>query len=332
MHEHLLRDGHVENLEQEVLHRNGSSSTYSISLQLMDIAGKRHVMSIARDITAMKKMQEVMVQTEKMISVGGIAAGIAHEINNPLGIVLQAAQTLAQRANPSLKKNQEAALALGLDMGLLEQYFQVRKLHIFIEDIQSAALRASTIIRHMLDFSRKSESRRNACQIQSIIDKALELAKNDYDLKKSYDFKNITVTKHYTDNLPEIDCTETEIEQVFLNLLRNAAQAMAQASPPVEQPRIDIRVSAQPEGGQPDRVRVDLTDNGPGMPEDVRRRVFEPFYTTKAPGIGTGLGLSVSYFIITKGHGGTMTVESRPGEGARFRLELPTDALKERTA
>ena len=83
-------------------------------------------------------------------------------------------------------------------------------------------------------------------------------------------------------------------------------------------PRIHIRTATQD-----DRARIEITDNGPGMTPEVRRRAFEPFYTTKAPGVGTGLGLSVSYFIITKGHGGAMTVDSRPGEGARFVIELP---------
>jgi len=121
--------------------------------------------------------------------------------------------------------------------------------------------------------------------------------------------------------VPDISCTETEIEQVLLNLLRNAAQAMAMAQPPVESPRITIRVSALP-----GRVRIELADNGPGMSEDLRRRIFEPFFTTKAPGVGTGLGLSVSYFIITKGHNGTMTVDTQPGHGACFIMELPLDS------
>ncbi len=324
LQERLLRDGHVENQELEVNRRDGTVITVSLSLQMLEIGGKAYSIGIARDITAIKKMQEMMVQTEKMLSIGGIAAGIAHEINNPLGIVLQAAQTLAQRTNPQFKKNMDVAQEIGLDMGLLAQYFHARKLDTFIEDIQAAAMRASAIIRHMLDFSRKSESRRSPCRIEAIIDKAVALAGNDYDLKKSYDFKKIEIVRNYAPGLPEVDCTETEIEQVLLNLLRNTAQAMTSADPPVLAPRIDIRVNRLP--GQ---VRIELADNGPGMTEDVRRRIFEPFYTTKAPGVGTGLGLSVSYFIITKGHNGRLAVDSRPGEGAKFTIELPTGENRE---
>jgi signal transduction histidine kinase len=170
----------------------------------------------------------------------------------------------------------------------------------------------------MLDFSRRSESHICQCNLHSIIDKAIALASSDYDLKKSYDFRRIQITRDESNGPAQLCCTETEIEQVLLNLLRNAAQAMSTAQPPVEQPQISIHTASLG-----DRVRIEVADNGPGMSAETRRRAFEPFYTTKAPGVGTGLGLSVSYFIITKGHGGTMTVDSKPGEGTRFIIELP---------
>jgi len=318
--EQLKRDGHVENFEFEARRKDGQLLQCSISCHIITIGETPYLMGMLRDVTEIKKMQEMMIQTEKMISVGGIAAGIAHEINNPLGIVLQAAQNLVQRTRPDFQKNIDVAQKLGLDMELMQHYMQARKLDVFIQDIQSAAVRASSIIRHMLDFSRSSESRRKVCDIPGIIDKAVTLAGSDYDLKRSYDFKRIKITRDYDDNLPAINCTETEVEQVLLNLLRNAAQALATSDPPVEAPQIDVRVQGL--GGF---VRISLSDNGPGMPPEVQRRVFEPFYTTKPPGVGTGLGLSVSYFIITKGHGGKMTVASQPGEGTVFTIDLPTD-------
>ena len=271
-----------------------------------------------RDVTEFKRMQEMMVQSEKMVSVGGIAAGIAHEINNPLGIIVQTAQTLVQRTRPDFSRNIEVAESIGLDMTLLEKYMQARKILPFVQDMQAAAVRAADIIRHMLDFSRRSESRRAVCALPVIVDRALILAQNDYDLKKSFDFKRIGIVKEYASDLTSIECTETELEQVVLNLLRNAAQAMSLVEPPQGDPTIVIRLLNSPFG-----VRCEIEDNGPGMPAEIRRRVFEPFYTTKPPGIGTGLGLSVSYFIVTRGHGGKMWVESTPGAGARFIMELP---------
>ena len=314
------RDGAVRNHEFSARHKDGTPMNCLLSCALLPIDGEDHVVAVLRDITQIKKMQEVIIQTEKMVSLGGIAAGIAHEINNPLGIVLQAAQNMAQRTRPDFAKNVAVAQAMGLDMELLARYMRERKLDVFLADIQAAALRASAIIRHMLEFSRRSESKRKLCDLPGVLHRALSLAQSDYDLKKSYDFKKIDVSLRMDDELPPINCTETEIEQVAINLLRNAAQAMATADPPVEAPRIDIEVTALPGG-----VRIVIADNGPGMPPEILHRAFEPFFTTKAPGVGTGLGLSVSYFIVTKGHGGRMEVESSPGQGTRFIIELPVD-------
>ena len=204
---------------------------------------------------------------------------------------------------------------MGFDLDLMARYAAARKLDLFVADIESAALRAASIIRHMLDFSRLSQSHRLSCSLPGIIDKALALASNDFDLKKSFDFKKIAITKQYVEPIPEIECTETDIEQVILNLLRNSAQAMGADC---EEPRIEIRLTTQ--GAW---ARLEIEDNGPGIPEDIQRRIFEPFFTTKAPGVGTGLGLSVSYFIVTNGHGGKMSVQSTPGKGSIFSVELP---------
>jgi signal transduction histidine kinase len=195
---------------------------------------------------------------------------------------------------------------------------QARGLHEFIRTIQDAAMRAADIIRHMLDFSRRSESRCSACDLPAIVDKAVNMACSDFDLRREYDFKQIAIVKDYDDALPLAHCTETEIEQVFLNLLRNAAQAMSGIRHDLPDPRITVRIR-----NDRTHLRIEVEDNGPGMPPEVQRRVFEPFFTTKPPGVGTGLGLSVSYFIVTRSHKGRMRVESAPGEGTRFIVELP---------
>jgi len=321
--EELERIGHVKNMEVEFRRKNGSHVLCSVSGQFITIGQERFLLSVIRDVTELRRMQEMMIQTEKMVSVGGIAAGIAHEINNPLGIIVQTAQNLVQRTRPDFQKNIEVAQSIGLDMALLEKYMQARKILPFVQDMQAAALRAADIIRHMLDFSRRSESRRTSCAVPAIVDRAVALAQSDYDLKKSFDFKRIRIVKEYPPDLTRVECTETELEQVFLNLLRNAAQAMSMDESASVDPRIVIRLSNAASG-----VRCEFEDNGPGMSAEVRRRVFEPFYTTKPPGIGTGLGLSVSYFIVTSGHGGKMWVESAPGAGTRFIIELPGNGLR----
>jgi len=316
----LKHSGHAENFEFDLRRSDGHVLRCSTSSKLMTIDGTPCILAITRDITHVRALQETMIQSEKMLSLGGIAAGIAHEINNPLGIVLQAVQTINLRTKVDFPKNLEAAAAIGVDLGQVDRYLKERKIDVFIRDIQGAAVRAAEIIRHMLDFSRRSESRHSVCDITTIIEHALRLASSDYDLKKNYDFKTIRIIKDFDKNLPAYECTETEIEQVLLNLLRNAAQAMADATPPTADPCISIRVRALGEG-----LRIEIADNGPGITQENRSRIFEPFFTTKATGAGTGLGLSVSYFIVTKGHRGKMWVASRPGQGTTFFIELPTE-------
>jgi PAS domain S-box-containing protein len=314
----LEADGHVMDYEFQLRRKDGALRRGVIAAQLVTIAGEQCYVSIIHDITDERRMQDVLIQTEKMMSVGSLAAGIAHEINNPLGIVHQAVQNILQRTRPGQKKNQEAAASIGLDMNLLQQYLKIRKLDVFLDDIQVAAQRASGIIRNMLNFSRRSESSRAICDLAHIVEQSVFLASSDYDLKKSYDFKRIQIFQDVEKDLPWCYCTETEIEQVLLNLLRNAAQAMSTAQPPTPNPRIDIRLRSR-EGC----VRIEVADNGPGMLPDVQRKAFEPFFTTKPPGVGTGLGLSVSYFIISKGHGGRMWLTSALNKGTTFFIELP---------
>ena len=270
------------------------------------------------DVTERMRLQEMMIQSEKMASVGGLAAGMAHEINNPLSSILQAAQVCLMQLDPALPANQAGAAGCGCTVEAVRCYLEKRRVFKFLAGIQEAGLRAAAIVSSMLEFSRKSESRRAPADINAILDRSVELASTDYDLKKNYDFRHITILRHYATDLPGITCTRTEIEQVLLNLLKNAAQAMAGQPPSQAAPTIVLGTSRTDTG-----VRVEVTDNGPGMADAVRRRVFEPFFTTKEPGLGTGLGLAVSYFIITANHGGTISVESEPGKGATFIIELP---------
>ncbi|MHC1751442.1 PAS domain S-box protein [Humidesulfovibrio sp.] len=316
----LSEEGHVSSFEFLLRREDGEVRRAVNSAQLVSLSGERCYISVMHDITDERRMQELLIQSEKMMSVGSLAAGIAHEINNPLGIVHQAVQNLIRRTSPDQRKNLETAAGIGLDMDLLQQYVRSRKLDVFLLDIQAAALRASGIIRNMLNFSRRSESKRSICNLRRIIEQSVFLASSDYDLKKAYDFKRIEIVLDLDEHYLPCGCTETELEQVLLNLLRNAAQAMAMAQPPTPNPRIEIRLRAQEDG-----VRIEVADNGPGIAPQALHKVFEPFYTTKPPGVGTGLGLSVSYFIITKGHRGRMWVASTPGSGTSFFIELPAD-------
>ncbi|MBT6614367.1 MAG: HAMP domain-containing histidine kinase, partial [Deltaproteobacteria bacterium] len=194
---------------------------------------------------------------------------------------------------------------------------ETRGIHSFFNGIQESGKKASEIILNMLQFSRKSESKMAPIDLSKLMENVLELAGKDYDLKKMFDFRKITIIKEFPSNMPRVRCTETEIEQVILNLLTNATWAMANWKRH-DSPQITLRIALE------DRtVRIEVEDNGPGMDEETRNRVFEPFYTTKPVGEGTGLGLSVSYMIITNNHKGSMEVESEIGSGSRFIIRLP---------
>lgn len=270
------------------------------------------------EITNRVQIEEMMVQTEKMMSVGGLAAGMAHEINNPLGGILQAVQNIERRTSGDLAKNREVAEECGTTMEQVGAYLQKRGVLEFLKGIRDDGTRAAKIISDMLQYSRRSGSRFAPVPVVDLVDTVLRLATNDYDLKKQYDFRHVCIVKELDPALESIRCERIKIEQVLLNLIKNSAQAMAEDKVEGREPCIWIRTRR--EG---DEAVIEVEDNGPGMPEHVRRRVFEPFFTTKEVGTGTGLGLSVSYFIVTKQHHGTMTVESAPGEGTWFTIRLP---------
>jgi len=303
--------------EKLLLVKEGERHFYDLMMYPLVANGIEGAVLRIEEVTERVRVQELMVQTEKMMSVGGLAAGMAHEINNPLGIIGQAAQNIERRVSPALAANRTTAEALGLSMDSLQAYFVRREIPQFIQDIRDASARASKIVANMLQFSRKSETNRQTVPLAEVLERTLELAANDYDLKKRYDFRSIQIVREYDPSLPAVPMVMVEMEQVVLNLIKNAAQAM-EANPVERQPKIILRLRRS--GAY---AAVEVEDNGPGMEEGVLRRVFEPFFTTKEPGVGTGLGLSVSYTIVTQNHKGLITVDSTPGRGARFTLLLP---------
>ena len=270
------------------------------------------------DVTERVRIEEMMVQSEKMLSVGGLAAGMAHEINNPLGVILQAAQNVLRRVSLELPTNSRVAEECGTSLSGVRQYLERREILTFLEDIRQSGQRAADIVANMLSFSRKAEGGGTPTDLAQLLDRTISLAATDYDLKKHHDFRQIEIVRDYQPGVPRVICQAGKIQQVFLNVLRNGAEAMMATEELRRAPLFILRVG-QAEG----MVRVEIEDNGPGMDEAIRRRVFEPFFTTKPPGSGTGLGLSVSYFIVAEDHGGNMSVESKAGAGTRFIIELP---------
>ncbi|WP_260293714.1 PAS domain-containing sensor histidine kinase [Sedimenticola hydrogenitrophicus] len=269
------------------------------------------------DVTERVRIEEMMVQTEKMMSVGGLAAGMAHEINNPLGIIAQSCQNLVRRLSDEIPKNREVADNVGLDLEAMRRYMTERGLFQFIAGMQEATERAGRIVTEMLAYSRRSTSSFVPTSLPELVETVLHLASHDYDVKKNYDFRRITIERDYDVGSDLIFCEAMAIEQVLLNLLKNAAQAMA-GNPLQTSPTITLRLREEEQW-----LRLEVIDNGPGISAEVRHRLFEPFFTTKPVGMGTGLGLAVAYFIVTEQHHGRLEVDSIPGKGSKFTLRLP---------
>jgi len=259
-----------------------------------------------------------MLQAEKMATIAGLAAGIAHEINTPLSAILQSIQVIRQSLSPELARNQEIAGRYGLDLAKVEEYLEKREINFFMDGIRDSAIKSGRIIKALLQFSRPRKGNNSREDLALLLNNAVELAKNDYDLRKNHDILNIEIVREYSPNLPLISCMAADIEQVFINLLKNAAQSMSKRQEPKPKGRITLRTLLH--GGM---ARVEIEDNGSGMDEATQRHIFDPFFTTRDIGDGTGLGLSVAYTIIVTKHGGKLTAQSTPGQGATLFIDLP---------
>ncbi|MFF7705729.1 ATP-binding protein [Pseudomonas sp. NPDC007930] len=308
----------VAKIERVTWPRGEQPHHYALTFYPLTGSAGRGVVIRIDDITQRLSLEDMMVQSEKMLSVGGLAAGMAHEINNPLGAILHNVQNIRRRLSPELPRNQEVASEAGVPLAQVNHYLLQREVPQLLDGIHSAGARAAKIVTHMLSFSRRSNRQMAPCDLPGLIDQALEIAGNDFDLAIGFDFKGQAIVRQFDPALGPVMGTANELEQVLLNLLKNAAQAIHQRPEGSEPGRIVLRTRARGPWAE-----IQVEDNGVGMPEAVRKRTFEPFFTTKDIGQGTGLGLSVSYFIITNNHKGQMEVHSTPGVGTCFTLRLP---------
>ena len=270
------------------------------------------------DITEKMKIDETLVQTEKMLSLGGLAAGMAHEINNPLGAIMQSTQNIKRRLSNTLARNQMVAQEVGLSLDSLHHYLEKQRILEFLEGVMVSGERAARIVGDMLSFARPANQESTQVSLQEALDAAVRLSAKDYNQRKQFDFRKIEIRKTYSPLVGRVLAQKNQLEQVFLNLLINAAQALALNTDESFKPLIELIIRR--EGNM---ACVEIIDNGPGMDEATRKRVFEPFFTTKDENVGTGLGLSVSYFIVCEQLGGRLSVESQVDKGCRFTIHLP---------
>lgn len=312
-------DGEAPTSKENIQLGNGNQANY-FDLAIYPLLSSDIQGAVIRidNVTQRVRLESMMIQNEKMMSLGEMAAGMAHEINNPLSAIINSVQNIERRVSEELIPNQQAASDLGISIEQLRAYLHQRDLFSFIESIREAGNRAAQIVTNMLEFSRGNTQRRTLVDVSELMNHSLELAHNTLELKPL----GVRIVKEFASELPLINCAAQEIQQVTLNLLRNAKQSFEHKYfKSGAGPTITLRTRQLGE-----TIVIEIEDNGTGMDLSVSRHIFEPFFTTKGVGEGTGLGLSVSYFIITEHHNGTIEVDSEPGAGTRFIIKLPIQA------
>jgi len=263
---------------------------------------------------ALKKTQAVMVQHEKMASIGQLSAGVAHEINNPLGF-LKSNHEMLERYIVTLRSAYSEIEALSpAEVSAIAERYDLEYIDSEIDSIFSESdegfARIMHIVESLKNFSRTDQgSRFEQYDVNAGIESTLVVARNE--------IKYVADVELRLTPLPKIDARGNEINQVLLNILVNAAQAIAGQQ---RSSKGAIVISTAARDG---RALITIRDDGPGIPQAILGKIFDPFFTTKEPGKGTGLGLSISYDIVTTKHGGSLSVDPAPGGGTVFSIELP---------
>jgi PAS domain S-box-containing protein len=279
----VMRDvTHQKKMESELLEINQQLAEREVQLKML-------VEDLEQSHEELKKTQTHLIQTEKMAAVGRLSTGVAHEIKNPLAIILLSIGQLAALA----QKPQEVA--------------------IYITMIRESAQRADKVIKELLNFSRSALVHWEPVKLHELIDTVIDLTRNAAKLKK------VNFIKNYDGSIGAIDADQVLLQQVFFNVLNNAVDAIA------TQGNINITTSLRQRSepvGEGEYVHIEIADDGCGMSEETLRHIYEPFYTTKPQGKGTGLGMSIVYTILEK-HRGTIHVTSTLGKGTVCAVTLP---------
>ncbi|MCE5207327.1 MAG: response regulator [Chloroflexi bacterium] len=262
--------------------------------QILDGNGKLSLVAgIVQDITDRKKIEKALLQSEKMAGLGTLAAGMAHEINTPLQVITGASENIQNR------------LKAGIDVGREELERQVAHINV-------NAWRIASIVRSLLDYARSSSEEAVSCSLNEIVKATLPLTARQF-----LAWSNITISTSLIPDLPQVICDPNKLIQVLLNLLNNARDAMPDGG------QIMIETSLDEVNNQ---VVLRVIDTGTGIPEPIQSRIFDPFFTSKPPGKGIGLGLSISMGIV-QAAGGVLELEKSSRTGSAFRLALPISSV-----
>ena len=281
------------------LSKNGGIIFVNIRISPSEYPGEKVLLVTTSDITKRLEAEQLLIQASKMTTLGEMASGVAHELNQPLSVIKTASSFIIRKINQNEKLEDQIMSTM-------------------VSKIDASVDRASKIINHMRLFARKSDMELEKVNVNEILKNAFEIFSQQLKLR------DIEVIWDTEENLPEIKADPSRLEQVFINLLINARDAIEDLYPPGQDIKGDkiINLKTRSADGV---VITEVCDTGIGMPETILDRIFEPFFTTKEVGKGTGLGLSISYGII-KDCGGNISAKSEPGKGACFVMQFPAAA------
>ncbi|MFV9646993.1 MAG: ATP-binding protein, partial [Desulfobacterales bacterium] len=278
------------------LRRDGQIIYVNIRISSSEYAGQEVLLVTTSDITKRLTAEQQLIQASKMATLGEMATGVAHELNQPLSVIKAASSFIIKK----VRKNET---------------IQDEILKTMAEEIDNHVDRASKIINHMREFGRKSDVKKETVLVNEPLEKALEIFRQQLKLRE------INIVKELEKDLPPILADPNRLEQVFINLLINARDAIEEKSGKADQVCVtkEIFLGTSLKNGM---VNVEVKDTGTGIPKPILDKIFEPFFTTKNVGKGTGLGLSISYGIL-QDYGGRIKVETTEGEGSAFIIQFP---------
>ena len=286
----VFQTGEIQQLELEVP-LGGEARTFRLTKIPMRLEGDEisHVITIGEDVTDSRRIQGQIMQSEKLAAIGQLAAGVMHEINNPLATISVSVAAIGGRLGE----------LSGPERAAVEEYLEL---------IDKEVDRCTRIVDGLLDFSRPKGKTKGRVVVNALVDETLFL------MKHHQRFKRLTVARELDMSLPATRGNAEQLTQVLMALMLNAVDAMD------DRGKLTVRTARNP--SRADEVVVEIEDNGIGIPRADQSKIFEPFYTTKPPGRGTGLGLSICYGIV-EDHQGRIEVDSQPGRGSVFRVFLP---------
>ncbi|WP_121355875.1 sensor histidine kinase [Flavisolibacter nicotianae] len=297
--------------QQELLRRQNSQLEQKVTERTMELSHQKE--ELQKSLSELKATQLQLIQREKMASLGELTAGIAHEIQNPLNFVNNFSDLSVDMLNEVKEEIKAGHPTTAMDL-LDEATVNLKK-------ISHHGKRADAIVKSMLEHSRKAEGEKEEVNINALTDEYLKLAYHGYRVKDNT--FHTTLETHYDSAAGKINVLPQEIGRVLVNLFNNAFYAVHQKKKLAGnnyEPVVQVRTCKKG-----NKVEVSVRDNGLGIPEKALSKIYQPFFTTKPTGEGTGLGLSLSFDVVTKGHGGNLWVSSKEGEGAEFIMQLPAE-------